>query len=76
MLEVGGQDDGLVSGLSGKLDTQVPSVEGDKGKFQSGRNLVPHKLVDAGNGVSEVAGSPNRLVGDCGERSYRGQPRL
>lgn len=34
MLEVGGEDNGLVPGFSGELDTQVPSVEGDEDEVE------------------------------------------
>jgi hypothetical protein len=69
VLEVGGQDDGLVSGLAGELDTKVPGVERDKGKFAVGWNLIPHKLVDSGDSVPEVTSGSYNFVRDCCKRS-------
>ena len=37
VLKVRGQDDRLVPGLSGKLNTQVPGIEGDEDKVVVGR---------------------------------------
>lgn len=34
VLEIGRQDDGLVAGLTGKLDTEVPGIECDKDEVQ------------------------------------------
>lgn len=32
VLEIGGKYDGLVTGFAGELDTEIPSVEGNKDK--------------------------------------------
>lgn len=34
VLEVRGQNHGLVTGFTGKLDTQVPSIEGDEDEVE------------------------------------------
>ena len=67
VLEVGGQHNGLVAGLTGQLDAQVPRVEGDKGKFVVvGDNVFLGEAVEAVDGVAEGAGVADLIPGEGG----------
>jgi hypothetical protein len=67
VLEVGGQDNGLVAGLAGQLDTQVPRVEGDKGELVVvGNNVFLGEAVEAVDGVAERAGIADLVPGEGG----------
>lgn len=56
VLEVRGEDDGLVSGLTGQLHTKIPRVECHEGEFQVlGDEVFLGKGVEAIDGVPEGA---------------------
>lgn len=56
VLEVRGKDNRFVSGLSGQLNTEIPGVQGHKGKFQV---LIQEVLlsegVEAADCIAEAA---------------------
>ena len=56
VLEIGREDDGLVAGLAGQLDTQVPRVEGDEGEVEVlCRQVLRGKGVEPVDGIAEGA---------------------
>ena len=66
MLEVWWQDDRLIPGFAGKLNSQVPGIESDKGELIVLRQeVLVGEVVDAGGGVSESSGVPHMLPGEC-----------
>ena len=68
VLEVWGQDDGLVAGLAGKLDTEVPSVEGDKDEVEIlRREVFRGKGIETVDSVTEAAGIANMLPSQGGQ---------
>lgn len=68
VLEVGGQHDGLVAGFTGQLDTQIPGIQGDKGKVEIRRGqMLRGKGVEAINGIAKGAGVANVFPGEGGQ---------
>lgn len=62
VLQVRGKHDGLVAGLAGKLDAEVPGIEGDEDEIEVlGRQVLRGKRVKSGDGVSEGAGISDML---------------
>jgi hypothetical protein len=65
VLEVGGKDDGLVAGLTGKLHTQVPRIERDEGELEVlGCNVLSVEVVEALDGVSERTCAADLVPGE------------
>ena len=57
VLEVGRQHDGLVAGLSRKLDAKVPGIEGDEDKVEVlGSQILGGKGIESADGVPEGTG--------------------
>jgi hypothetical protein len=68
VLQVGGEDDGLVASLTGQLNTQVPRVERDESKLDVVLDKVfLGKLVEAVDGVAERACIADVLPGEGGK---------
>jgi hypothetical protein len=66
VLQVCGKDNRFVSGFSGKLNSEVPGVEGDEGEFTVLGNLLSDKFVKPCNGVSEGSGVSDVLPSEGG----------
>lgn len=67
MLEVWGEDDGLVPSLAGKLHAEVPRVESDKdevevlgGKVLVGERVKPVDRISKRPGISNMFPSQRR----------------
>jgi len=57
VLEIGRQNNGLVSGLAGKLNAKIPRVEGDENKVEVlGRKVFVGKRIEAVNRIPERSG--------------------
>jgi hypothetical protein len=68
MLEVGREDDGLVAGFTGELDSEIPRVEGHKGELEVvGDQVLLGKLVEAVCGITERTGVTDVLPSEGGE---------
>lgn len=71
VLQVGWQDDGLVSGFPGQLDAEIPGVESDKGKVEVlGDQVLLGKAVEAVDGVPEGASRTHMFPGQRGEARW------
>ena len=56
MLQVGGQYNGLVTGLTGQLHSKIPAIKGDESKLKVlGQEVILGKGVEAIDGVAEGA---------------------
>jgi ABC-type lipoprotein release transport system permease subunit len=54
VLQIGGENDGLVAGLSRKLNTKVPSIKGNKNKVEIlGSQVLVGKRIESRDGVSK-----------------------
>lgn len=68
VLKIGGEDDGLVAGLAGKLDAEVPGIEGDKGKVEVlGSQVLGSKGVESRDGVSKGSRVSDVLPSEGGQ---------
>lgn len=68
VLEVGREDDGLITGLARKLDTQVPRVEGDEGEVEVlCCQVLGGKGIEAVDGIAEGASVAYVLPGQGGQ---------
>lgn len=62
VLEVRGQDNGLVAGLAGKLHTKVPGIERDEDKVTIlRRQVLIGESIESADGVSKGSSIPNVL---------------
>lgn len=72
VLEVGGKYDGFVTGFSRKLDTEIPGIEGDEGKFIVLRyQVLGCEGVEPIDGVTECASVSYMLPGECGQARWK-----
>lgn len=72
VLEVWWQDDGLVAGLTGKLDAEIPRVEGDEREVEVLRGQVlGGECVEAGDGITESARIADVLPRQCCQAGWR-----
>lgn len=67
MLQIRRQHDSLVAGFSGKLDAQVPGIEGDEYEVEvlgckvlGGKRIEPADGVSEGTGISDMLPSEGR----------------
>jgi len=68
MLEIGWQHNRFVTGFAGQLNTQIPRVKGDKGKFKVfGKKMLLCEAVQAVDGVAEGAGVADLVPGQGGQ---------
>lgn len=68
VLQVRGEDDGLVTGFPWELHAQVPSIEGGKGEFAVfGYEMLGCKGVEPVNGIAEGASVPDMLPCEGGQ---------
>ena len=68
VLEVGREDDGLVAGLAGELDTQVPRIECDEREVEVlCRQVLRGKGVEAVDGIAEGASIADVFPGQGGQ---------
>jgi len=68
MLQVRRKDDSLVTSFSWQLDSKVPSIKGDKGKFKVlGQDVLVGELVEPVDSVTEGSSVPNMLPGESGQ---------
>lgn len=73
VLEIGGQYNGLVAGLAGQLNTQVPGVESDENEVQVLRvELLGRKGVETVHSIPEVAGISDVFPGQGGQARCQG----
>ena len=62
MLEVRRKNNGLVTGLSGKLDPKIPGVKSHKGEIQVlGQKHLLCKRIEAVDRIPEGTSCPNML---------------
>ena len=62
VLEVCGQHDSLVTGLAGQLDTQIPRIQGHKGKLELlAGEVFCGERIESGNGITESTSGANML---------------
>jgi hypothetical protein len=72
VLEVWRENDGLVSGLTRQLDTEVPRVEGDEGEIEVlGGQMLRGEGVEAVDGITEGTGIANVFPGEGREARCR-----
>lgn len=72
MLQIGRKDDGFIPSLTGKLHTQVPSLQSDEDEVEVLRSQVfGGEGIKAVDSVSEGAGIPNMLPGEGGQARWR-----
>lgn len=65
MLEIRGEDNGLVTGLAGQLDAEIPGIEGYKGKLVVlGDDVLLCKGIESVNGIAEGPGVPDLVPGE------------
>lgn len=76
VLEVWGEDDGLVASLAGELDTEVPGIEGDEDEVEVlrrqvlvGESIEPVNSISKGTSVSNVLPSQSRETRYGGRQS-------
>lgn len=68
VLKVRRQDDGLIAGLAGQLDTEIPRVEGHEGKLEILANEVfLGKSVETVDGIAESTCRANMLPSQSGQ---------
>lgn len=68
VLEIGGENDGLVTSLTGKLNSKIPGIESDKGKFEVlGGQVFGSKSIESRDGVSKGSRVSNMLPGESGQ---------
>lgn len=68
VLEVGRQDDGLVAGLAGQLDTEIPRVEGHEGKLEVlADEVFLGKSVETVDGIAESTCRADMLPSQSGQ---------
>ncbi len=73
VLEIGGENDGLVSGLARKLDSEVPSVESDEDKVEVlGGQVLGSKGVESGDCISKGTRVPDVLPSQGSQARWRG----
>lgn len=67
VLEVWGQDDALIPAFSGKLDTEVPSLQCNKDKFEVFRSqMLLNKGVESADGIVESSSVTDMFPGQGG----------
>ena len=77
MLEVGRQDDGLVTSFAGELDTQVPGVESDEGEIEVlRREVFRRKGVETIDGIAEGPSIANVFPGQGRQARWGGGERV
>lgn len=74
VLQVRRQHHGLVSSFSGKLDTEIPRIERDKGEFEVFRDqMFVGECVKSGNCITESTGIANVFPREGGKTRYTRQ---
>lgn len=62
VLKIGGEDNGLVASFTRKLNSEVPGIEGDKGKVEVlGGQVLGSKSIESRDGVSKGSRVSNML---------------
>lgn len=60
VLQVGRQHNCLVSGFSGELNSEVPSIQSNEDKVEIlGRQVLGSKRVESSDGIPKSTGIPN-----------------
>lgn len=73
VLQIGGQHNGFVAGLSRKLNTKVPSVKGDKNEVEIlGGQVLGGKRIESRDSVSKGTCISNMLPSKGRQTRYRG----
>ena len=68
VLQVRGENDGLVAGLAWQLDTQVPGIEGDEDEVEIlGRQVLGNELIESSDSVSKGTRGSNILPSQGGQ---------
>lgn len=72
VLKIGRKHDGLVTGLPGELDAEVPGVQGNEGKVKVlGDQMLRSKRIEAVDGIPESAGIADMLPREGSEARWR-----
>lgn len=68
MLQVGGQHNGLVTGLTGKLHSQIPAIKGDERKLKVlGQEVVLSKGIEAIDRIAKCSGITDLVPRQSGQ---------
>ena len=71
VLKVWRQDNSLISGLAGQLNSQIPGIQSDKNKVETlGCDVLVGKRIKSVDGITKASSIPNMLPGKCREGCY------